>query len=74
MIVRSKNKLPDFSSVVVAVVGVVVVVNGMPNIPKGFKSKLGTDTVVSSVVVVDGAFVVSSNSSDVIPCFIFCKA
>ena len=61
--------------VVVVVAGVVVAVVGTPKIPKGFKkSKLGTDAVVSSVVVVDGAFVVSSNSSDVIPCFIFCKA
>ena len=60
------------AGVVVAVVGVV---NGAAKIPTGFKnSKSGTDDVVSSVVVVDGASEVSSNSSDVIPCFTFCKA
>ena len=60
--------------VVVVVVDIGVVVVGMPK-PNMFKKlRSGTPAVVSSVVVVDGAFVVSSNSSDVIPCFIFCKA
>ena len=77
------NILPDFSSVVVAgirvvvvvAIVVVVVVVGMPKSKMFKKSRFGTPAVVSSVVVVaNSAFVVSSNSSDVIFCFMFCKA
>ena len=61
--------------VVEVVVDIGVVVVGMPKSKMFKKSRLGTPAVVSSVVVVaNGAFVVSSNSSDVIFCFMFCKA
>ena len=58
--------------VVVGVVVVVVVV--IPKFKLFKKSRFDTAAVVSSVAVIIGAFVVSSNSSDVIPCFMFCKA